>query len=92
MRRPEARVYIRPPDFQGQASATPDAALDAALYGAVVPISDPVGFRQTRPLQRKDNSSRGSGQRLRAPYLRSSDHLEAASSAFRFKNIDPIPF
>ena len=52
--RPEARVYTRvPPDFQGQASATPDAAPDAALYGAAVPISDPVGFRQTCPLQIK---------------------------------------
>ena len=30
--RPEARVYTRPPDFQGQASVTPDAAPDAALY------------------------------------------------------------
>ena len=80
------------PRFSGPASATPDVALYAALYGAVVPISDPVGFRQTRPLQRKDYSSRGSGQRLRALYLRSSDSLEAVSSAFRFENIDPIPF
>ena len=59
--------YTRQPDFQGPASAAPDAAPDAALYGAVVPISNPVGFRQTHPLQRKDNSSRGSGQCLRAP-------------------------
>ena len=42
-----------PQIFQGQASATPDAAPDAALYGAAVPIPDPVGFRQTRPLQRR---------------------------------------
>ena len=54
---PEARVYTRPPDFQGQASATPDAAPDAAMYGAAEPISDPVGFRQTRPLQIKEKTT-----------------------------------
>ena len=65
--RPEVRVSTRSPDFQGPVSATPDAAPDAALYGAAVPISDPVGFRQTRPLQRKDNSSQGSGRRFWDP-------------------------
>ena len=55
--RPEARVYTRPLDFQGQGSATPDAAPDAALYGAAVSISDPVGFRQTRPLQIKEKTT-----------------------------------
>ena len=42
-----------------RASQTPNTVPDAAL-------SYPVGFRQTHPLQRKDNSSRGSNQRLGA--------------------------
>ena len=42
-----------PQILQGPASATPDAAPDAALYGATVPISDRVGFIQTHPLQRR---------------------------------------
>ena len=76
--RPEARVYTRPPDFQEQASATPDAAPDAALYGAAVLISDPVGFRQTCPLQIKEKTTLPG-----APASVSGLHSFAALAAYR---------
>ena len=68
----------RPPDFQGQASATPDAAPGAALYGAAVPISDPVGFRQTRSLQIKEKTTLPG-----APASVSGLHSFAALTAYR---------
>ena len=68
----------RPPDFQGQASATPDAAPDAALYGAAVPISDPVGFRQTRSLQIKEKTTLSG-----APASVSGLHSFAALTTYR---------
>ena len=51
--RPEARVYTRHPDFQGPAGATPDAAPDAALYGAAVPHLRSSRLQANPPLTKK---------------------------------------
>lgn len=59
------------PGFSRTSRSSPDAAVDAALYGAADPLSGRADSRVSRPLTRKDNSSRGLGQCLRARSLRS---------------------
>ena len=89
--RPEARVPHSPPDFQGPTGAHRTPPRRGALRSRS-PYLRSSRFQGSRSLQRKDNSSRGPGRRLRARSLRSVGRRKAAGSAFRFGNIDPIPF
>ena len=88
---PEARVYTRPPDFQGPATATPDADPDAALRGRGAYFRS-SRFQAIPPLTKKRQLFPGLQPASPGPKLCSSDRLGAARSAFRFGNIDPIPF
>lgn len=78
--RPEAvhlgdllRIWVRPGTiitgvslgFSRAGGGAPDATRPAALLGAAAPISGRADSRRVRPLQRKENSSRGRRRRLR---------------------------
>ena len=96
------RLWVRPDvsairslGFSRAHASAPDAARGATLGQGGDPISGQSPSRVYRLSKRKENSSRDSRRRLRARTRRRRGRRPQgpnADTAFRFGNVDPIPF
>ena len=85
------RGTLLPGIFKGQRKRTGRRRKRGALQEPS-PYLRPNRFQGLRPLQRRENSSRGSRQRLPVRLRYRSGPPEGATSASRFRNFNPIPF
>ena len=85
------RDTLLPGIFKGQRKRTGRRRKRGALQEPS-PYLRPNRFQGLRPLQRRENSSRGSRQRLPVRLRCRSGPLAGAFSASGFRNFNPIPF
>ena len=78
--------------FSRADKSTLDTARAAVLYDDNIPISGQTDFRESRILQRKDNSSQDFCRRLRVCLRYRTWLKEESISVSEFGNINPIPF